>query len=109
MEIDISGPGIYLPSLFGIRLKNVYLVTAHHMPQYTLLHPTLATQPKFLKLDVLSYLPYQRKMVKETLVTEQEWGLLGNYHSLCLTRLNSECGTDAGRAWVQHEASAWLS
>jgi hypothetical protein len=90
-------------------LKNVYLVNTVSMPQYTLLHPTLATQPKFLKLDVLNYIPYQRKMVKETLVTEHEWGMLGDYRNRCLSRLSSECATDAGRAWSQHEASAWLA
>jgi C-terminal region of peptidase_M24 len=104
----ISGPGIYLPSLLGIRLKNVYLVTPCTMPEYTFLHPTLAKRPKFMKLQVLDYIPFQRKMVMEALVTEGEWDMLRGYHSECMRRLGEECSTDAGRGWFQHEAGAWL-
>jgi len=61
-----------------------------------------------MKLQVLDYIPYQRKMVKENLVTEKEWEMLGSYHSHCIHRMSSECVTDAGKVWAQQEAGAWL-
>jgi len=97
------GPGIYLPEL-GIRLKNVYLVVPHPTAQYNFFHNRLATQPKFIKLKALTYIPYQRKMVSDIL-TAQEIRTLSDYHKDCIER--NECQTDAGRNWLREEASRW--
>jgi Xaa-Pro aminopeptidase len=101
-------PGVYLPSILGIRLENVYVVTASAIPQYTLLHPTLVRQRKFLRLETLDYIPFQRKMIMDHLITSMEWEMLRVYHSNCIERISGQCVTDAGRGWVQRESRAWL-
>jgi C-terminal region of peptidase_M24 len=106
--ISLLGPGVYIADLMGIRLKNVYLAVSHTMPEYNLLHPRLAKRTRFLKLRCLDYIPYQKKMVLESMLTEQERDMLRRYHVECIERLVGECGTNAGRAWFQHEAGAWI-
>jgi len=101
-------PGIYLPSIFGIRLENVYVVTVSTVPQYTLLHPTLVRQRKFLKLETLDYIPFQRKMILDDLMSRPEMDMLRNYHSRCMDRIQGHCMTDNGRQWLQRESQAWL-
>jgi hypothetical protein len=78
------------------------------VPQYHVLHPTLAKKLKFLRLVNLDYIPFQRKMVMEKLVTEAEWVMLRTYHTQCIQRIAGECSTDIGKEWVQREGFAWL-
>jgi Xaa-Pro aminopeptidase len=104
----MAEPGVYLPSILGIRLENVYIVTSSTVPQYTLLHPTLVRQRKFLKLEPLDYIPFQRKMILDELMTNQEWNMLRKYHLKCMERTTRQCYTDAGRAWLKRESQAWL-
>lgn len=101
-------PGVYLPSTFGVRLENVYVITASTVPQYTLLHPTLVRQRKFLRFETLDYIPFQRKMIVDELMTSQEWETLRVYHSKCTDRITGQCETDEGRGWLQRESQAWL-
>jgi Xaa-Pro aminopeptidase len=101
-------PGVYLPSILGIRLENVYVITASKVPEYTLLHPTLVRQRKFLRMEPLDYIPFQRKMILDELMTIHEWNMLRKYHLKCIERITEQCSTDAGRAWLQRESQAWL-
>jgi Xaa-Pro aminopeptidase len=101
-------PGIYLPSIFGIRLENVYVIKASTVPQYTLVHPTLVKQRNFLKLETLDYIPFQRKMIMDDLLTSQEWDMLREYHSTTMDRIRGQCATELGRAWLERESQAWL-
>jgi Xaa-Pro aminopeptidase len=101
-------PGVYLPSILGIRLENVYVITSSTVPQYTLLHPKLVRQRKFLRFETLDYIPFQRKMILDDLLTRQEWDILQRYHLNCLERIMGQCTTDAGRSWLQRESQAWL-
>jgi C-terminal region of peptidase_M24 len=91
-----------------MRLENVYAITAASSPRYTLLHPTLVRQRKFLKLETLDYIPFQRKMIQDDLMTAQEWELLKDYHRKCVDRISGQCMTDAGRYWLEQESQAWL-
>ena len=101
-------PGVYLPSIFGVRLENVYVITTASVPQYTLLHPTLVKQRKFLRLETLDYIPFQRKMITDELMTSQEWDRLRLYHSKCIDKIMGQCATETGRGWLQRESQAWL-
>lgn len=101
-------PGVYLPNILGIRLENVYVVTASSVPQYTLLHPTLINHRKFLRLDTLDYIPFQRKMIMDELLTPQEWEMLREYHKSCKNRIEQKCSTDLGRDWLRRESQNWL-
>lgn len=102
-------PGIYLPSIFGIRLENVYVVRAATVPQYALLHPALVKQRSFLRLETLDYIPFQRKMIMEELITSQEWDMLRVYHSKCIDKIMGQCVTETGRGWLQRESQAWYN
>jgi Xaa-Pro aminopeptidase len=102
-------PGVYLPSILGIRLENVYVVVASTVPQYTLLHPTLVRQRKFLRLETLDYIPFQRKMILDELMTGQEWEMLRVYHEKCIEKGMGQCSTDTGKEWVQRESQEWLN
>jgi C-terminal region of peptidase_M24 len=86
----------------------VYLVTASSVPQYTLLHPTLVKQRKFLKLETLDYIPFQRKMINDELLTGLEWDLLRSYHQNCMDRISKHCATQEGKEWLQRESQEWL-
>ena len=81
---------------------------ASAVPQYTLLHPTLIQQRKFLRLETLDYIPFQRKMIMEELLTNQESEMLRTYHLNCMQRIIGQCTTEAGRSWLQRECKAWL-
>ena len=102
-------PGVYLPAILGMRLENVYIVTTSTVPQYTLLHPTLVKQRKFLKLETLDYIPFQRKMMLDELVTSQEWDMLRDYHARCLEIITGQCTTEEGKDWLRRECEAWLT
>jgi Xaa-Pro aminopeptidase len=103
-----SEPGVYLPSILGMRLENVYVITMSSVPQYTFLHPTLVRPRKFLSFETLDYIPFQRKMVMEELLTTQEWERLRLYHSQCVERISGQCYTKLGREWLEREAGKWL-
>jgi hypothetical protein len=68
----------------------------------------MAPPVNFLRLQVLDWIPFQRKMVKREIFTETEWDALKGYHAECLQRMMRECTTDAGRAWLNHEVGAWM-
>jgi hypothetical protein len=101
-------PGVYLPSILGMRLENVYVVTASDVPQYTLLHPTLVRQRRFLKLETLDFIPFQRKMILDDLMTTREMDLLRDYHRKCVDKIEEQCMTEVGRIWLQRESHAWF-
>ena len=103
-----SEPGVYLPSILGVRLENAYLITESNVPQYTLLHPTLSQQRKFLRFEPLDYIPFQRKLVMDELLTRQEWDMLRTYHKNCLDKTMGQCFTEEGRQWLQRECEVWL-
>jgi Xaa-Pro aminopeptidase len=101
-------PGVYIPSILGIRLENVYVITRSKVPQYTLLHPTLVKQRKFLKLETLDYIPFQRRLIEDGLLNNHELDALRKYHEQCIQRITRHCGTDLGRDWLYREAQEWL-
>jgi C-terminal region of peptidase_M24 len=78
------------------------------MPQYTVIHPTLARQPRFLTLKILDYIPYQRKMLNEALISPQEFSVLHDYHFNCVLSLSDDIGTEAGKSWLRAETDKWL-
>ena len=84
------------------------MVTPSTVPQYTLLHPTLVRQRKFVKLETLDYIPFQRKMILDELMTRQEMETLQNYHSKCMEKIQAHCKTEEGRQWLQRESQEWL-
>ena len=90
-------------------MENVYVVVASNVPQYTLLHPTLVRQRKFLRLETLDYIPFQRKLILDELLTGQEWEMLRVYHERCIAKVMGHCTTEIGREWVQREAQEFLN
>lgn len=90
-------------------MENVYVVMASNGPQYTLLHPTLVRQRKFLRLETLDFIPFQRKLILDDLMTEQEWEMLRVYHEKCIGKIVGQCTTEIGREWVQRESQEFLN
>ena len=67
-------PGYYRTGWGGIRLENLYVV------QPALQHPKHPDSKEWLCFDALTLIPFERKLVCEELLTEDEWNWLQNYH-----------------------------
>ena len=67
-------PGYYRTGWGGIRLENLYVV------QPALQHPKHPDGKEWLCFDALTLIPFERKLVCEELLTEDEWNWLQNYH-----------------------------
>ena len=72
-------PGYYRPGWGGIRLENLYLLEAASEP---------TNSQKWLRLDPLTFVPFDRSLIDDHLLdaSEQEW--LRAYHATCLEKLS---------------------
>ena len=67
-------PGYYRTGWGGIRLENLYVV------QPAAQHPRHPDGKEWLCFDTLTLIPFERKLVCEELLTEDEWKWLQRYH-----------------------------
>jgi Xaa-Pro aminopeptidase len=83
-------PGFYLPDHYGIRLENLLLTQPAELPA--------ATKP-FLRFETLTLAPFDRRLLKPTLMTAQEREWLDAYHARVLETIGPALGqTEA--AWL---------
>ncbi|TGZ66514.1 hypothetical protein CRM22_005305 [Opisthorchis felineus] len=76
-------PGYYLENQFGIRLENVVVVVpAAPLPvQYTI-PPTAASDVEWLTFSPITVVPFQRKLIIRSMLTQSELDWLNRYHLL---------------------------
>lgn len=75
-QILSNEPGYYEDGAFGIRIENL-VVTQKAETRYNF------NQLGFLKLDTITLVPIQLKMIEVNLLTEDEVNWLNNYHATC--------------------------
>jgi Xaa-Pro aminopeptidase len=65
-------PGFYLPGGYGIRLENLIMAVEADFPQ--------AAKP-FLRFETLTWAPFDRRLIDETLLTKAEVEWIDAYHA----------------------------
>ena len=84
-------PGFYLPDNYGIRLENLLLAQPVELPS--------ASKP-FLGFETLTLAPFDRRLLKPTLMTETERAWLDTYHARVL-HMVAPALDEAARAWLE--------
>ena len=88
-------PGFYLPGAYGIRLENLLLVQPS---------PVSGTRP-FMEFEVLTFAPFDRRLIDRTMLTEGQRGQLDAYHARVLAEIGPDLPGDA-RAWLAEACTA---
>lgn len=83
MMITIE-PGIYREGKHGIRLENVYLVKEDGR----------AGSDRFMRFDCLSFVPFDRRLVDISLLSEEELAWLNQYHATVFEKLSTRLMAD---------------
>lgn len=84
-------PGYYLPNSYGIRLENLLIVQpAEAQP--------LGVKP-FLEFETITLAPFDRALIKPSLLTSVERDWLDAYHARVLAEIGPKLAPD-GRAWL---------
>jgi Xaa-Pro aminopeptidase len=83
-------PGFYLPGEYGIRLENLLLV---------LEAPFADAKKPFLRFEVLTLAPFDRRLIAPALLDAGERGWVDAYHARVLAQVGPELGAEA-RAWL---------
>ena len=83
-------PGFYAPGQYGIRLETLLLVQPADLPA--------AARP-FLRFEVLSFAPFDRRLIDASLLSEAELNWLNDYHSRVAAMVTGEAGDDVD-AWL---------
>ncbi|MDE6801462.1 MAG: aminopeptidase P family protein, partial [Muribaculaceae bacterium] len=90
-------PGLYLEGQYGIRCENMLLVV-----------PAMSTpMGDFLRFEVLTLFPFDRKLIDPTLLTVEELNWLNDYHGRVASALAPHL-TESERQWLT-EATAPIS
>ncbi len=85
-------PGFYAPGAYGIRLENLLLVQPAEFPA--------ATRP-FLRFEVLTWAPFDRRLIQPNLLTAPERTWLDTYHAT-VRQVLASTGDAALDAWLDH-------
>ncbi len=83
-------PGFYEPGGYGIRLENLLIVQPHPAP--------MARKP-FLGFEVLTWAPFDRRLVDAEMLTVKERAWLDAYHGRVLAEVGPRLD-GAARAWL---------
>jgi len=97
-------PGYYEQDHYGIRLENICLVKplieAHKMGQGV----------ELLKFEPLTLIPFQRKLIKEALLTHEEKTYIDDYHSRVwdtISPLLDHPKDSAALDWLRHNTAPY--
>ena len=93
-------PGYYRTGWGGIRLENLYVV------QSATQHPRHPDGKKWLCFDTLTLIPFERKLVCEELLTEDEWNWLQHYHKRVWEEISPLLNEDREKEYLQ-QACDW--
>lgn len=94
--IVTNEPGVYKEGKHGIRLENDYVVAFE----------AEAFGDRFLRLEVLSYVPLDRDAIKKELLSEEEIEWLNHYHAECLEKLMPGMTTEEEREDLKRACAA---
>lgn len=76
-------PGYYKEGEFGIRIENVEMVVKKEMPK--------DAEKEILGFETLTLVPYERKLIDISLLTEQEIHQINDYHEKIYKKIASKC------------------
>jgi len=88
-------PGYYEDGNFGIRIENVYITRQAQTPYRF-------KDRKFLCFEPITLVPFERKLLEPSLLTEQEVKWINDYHSLCAQKVGPLLDGDALRWLTQN-------
>ena len=89
-------PGFYEPGAYGIRLENLLLVQAR---------PLEGARKPFLGFEVLTWAPFDRRLIDPSRLTEAERRWIDGYHAQVLAVVGPGLGA-AERAWLAGACAA---
>ena len=84
-------PGFYAPGAYGIRLETLLLVQPAALEQ--------AARP-FLRFEVLTLAPFDRRLIDTRLLTEAERAWLDGYHARVAAEMHGQCGPEV-ESWLR--------
>lgn len=92
-------PGFYAEGKFGIRIENIMLVQKHKSEHQMGAGITL------LEFEPLTLIPFQRKMINEALLSEEEKDYVNAYHARVRAEISPLLQADDDKAaleWLMH-------
>ncbi|XP_037780041.1 xaa-Pro aminopeptidase 1-like isoform X2 [Penaeus monodon] len=92
---DSNEPGFYKDNEYGIRLENI-MVTVRKTTPYTFDKPSLGFEP-------VTLVPFERKLINETLLSRKQCEWLNNYHATVLQLVGDELNAQG-----KGESYEWL-
>lgn len=90
MVVSIE-PGYYREGEFGIRHENLYMIKESEMP--------VGAEVKTLQFEVLTHVPFDRKLIDKTMLSEQEINWLNQYHHRVYHHIAS-LSNETNKAWL---------
>ena len=90
-QVITDEPGIYLPGKFGVRIENCLLCVEDRDTDFG----------SFLKFEPLTLCPYDRSLIEEKMLTDEERMWLNDYHRMVRERLAPLLDDESERAWLE--------
>ncbi len=84
-------PGIYREGVHGVRLENLVVVQASEK----------GAMGQFYEFEVLTLVPFEKKLIKRELLSDAEIEQLNGYHERVYRELQEELN-EIERAWLRH-------
>ncbi|CAM9471670.1 unnamed protein product [Ectocarpus fasciculatus] len=91
-------PGYYKPGSFGVRIENLLEIVDSGISNETL-------GRRFYSFAPLTFIPMQKKLLDQTLLTSKELDWLDEYHEMVWTKLHKLVEDEEALAWLK-EATA---
>lgn len=85
-------PGLYLEGKYGIRLENLILCVKREKNEYG----------QFMGFEPLTFVPFDRLAIDETLMDEKERELLNTYHQMVYEKISAFLEPEE-REWLKEE------
>ena len=85
-------PGLYLEGKYGIRLENLILCVKREKNEYG----------QFMGFEPLTFVPFDRQAIDETLMSDAERGLLNEYHQMVYEKISAFLEPEE-REWLKEE------
>lgn len=100
-------PGYYETDCYGVRIENLVRVVKktfeeQHQHQQSPLQSRrqARTQSPFLSFEPLTFVPFQRKLIDESLLSLKEIDWFNSYHDRVFNKVFSSLRSDLARRWL---------
>ncbi|CAM9757186.1 unnamed protein product [Ectocarpus sp. 12 AP-2014] len=87
-------PGYYKPGSFGVRIENLLEIVDSGVSNETL-------GRRFYSFAPLTFIPMQKKLLDQTLLTSKELDWLDEYHEMVWTKLHKLVEDEEALAWLK--------